>query len=289
MTTYNLALFADPVAHSLSPLMHEAGLAYHQLVGQYQLIQSDATQLAEKFMQAVQEQQLVGANFSYPNKQKALTLADWVDPLAQWIGAANTLVYQNQRWEAYNTDGKGFLLSLEKERQQSIRGEKLCFYGCGGTAKAIMAQAAFDHIGQLCVICPKPQYYASTQRYLDQLQAKTGVAYTLYQREEAWEPALQNSYAFIQTTSLSLQGKSPVTDDFSFPKNSLIVDVNYQVAESRFLQQAKAQNCATLNGLGMLFFQGDLAFQKWTGQTLPYELIYPQMEVALQERETYKK
>lgn len=280
-----LALFADPVAHSLSPLIHHMGLAENKLEGRYLKVEADTASLKEAFHAMVMEygDQFRGANFSFPNKVAALELVDRYDESVKWIGAMNTIVREQDEWVGYNTDGIGFIRSLEKEGQ-NVEGQTWLVIGTGGAARSLIIQGALSGVKGMHIFATKQEYVTSMRQTLAPIEEQTGCHFTLDVIEHhAMTQAITDCDVAINATSMGLKdNKSPVSDDFCFPnKVKLVVDINYQPLVPRFLQQAKAQNKRVMNGLAMLIHQGIAAFELWTGHTISDEAVTRLFDDAL--------
>lgn len=270
-----MALFADPVAHSFSPIMHTYGFQTWDIDAEYLLVQSTPETLQKDFqkLEAQYGEQFIGANFSFPNKKAMVTLADIKDSTVQRVGAGNTIVKEKGLWKAYNTDGKGFFLAL-KEKEYELKGKTLTLLGSGSAAISIIEQAPFFGITDIHVYYTKKAYYQNTKEKLDFLQKETPFSYQLlpYTSQDFRK---EKTDFFVNTTADSLLQRK--RDSLQYP-DALILDLNYVPKCSTFLKEAKAQGKETMNGLGMLVFQGALAFEKWCHYPLPTKEIWPMLE-----------
>jgi len=137
--TIRLAIFGDPVSHSISPLMHNyalRGLGIDGCYGRYRL--TDGDELRDKFI----ELGLRGANITVPHKQAAYRACDELDPFAQKVGVVNTIVTRDGKLHGYNTDAPGFLRVVE-----TYNAHKILFVGAGGTARStaiVLRDAGYD-------------------------------------------------------------------------------------------------------------------------------------------------
>lgn len=277
-----MALFADPVAHSFSPRMHTYGFQTWNIDAEYLLVQSTPETLQKDFqkLEAQYGEQFIGANFSFPNKKAMLTLSDIKDSTVQRVGAGNTIVKDKGLWKAYNTDGKGFFLAL-KEKGYELKGKTLTLLGSGSAAISIIEQAPFFGITDIHVYYTKKAYYQNTKEKLDFLQKETPFSYQLlpYTLQDFRK---EKTNFFVNTTADSLLQRQ--RDSLQYP-DALILDLNYIPKCSTFLKEAKAQGKETMNGLGMLVFQGALAFEKWCHYPLPTKEIWPMLEERSIEKE----
>mgnify|MGYP000907150639 FL=1 len=265
------AVIAKPIKHSISPFIHNMA---------YDLTDTNAVYLAfeverEGLGQAVENirlHQMLGANISMPYKQEVITYLDELDESALLIGAVNTIVNQNGRLIGYNTDGFGFFRSLSNFH---IKGKNLTILGAGGAASAIIGQAMLDGVGKVCGFDLRDRL-AGHQERMGQMSRRLGHPIQLLAVEDlaALTDAVNQSDLFINATGLGMDGKSlPIPSDFVFPKGLLVADMTYCPAETPFLRLAREQGLQTVNGLGMLLYQAEKAFELMTGKKMPSEKI----------------
>ena len=265
------AVIAKPIKHSISPFIHNMA---------YDLTDTNAVYLAfeverEGLGQAVENirlHQMLGANISMPYKQEVITYLDELDESALLIGAVNTIVNQNGRLIGYNTDGFGFFRSLSNFH---IKGKNLTILGAGGAASAIIGQAMLDGVEKVCVFDLRDRL-AGHQERMGQMSRRLGHPIQLLAVEDlvALTDAVNQSDLFINATGLGMDGKSlPIPSDFVFPKGLLVADMTYCPAETPFLRLAREQGLQTVNGLGMLLYQAEKAFELMTGKKMPSEEI----------------
>lgn len=275
------ALFATPIRHSVSPMMHNTA---------FQELGIDAVYLAfevgnEGLPQAIESMrnlEMIGANLSMPNKQLAMDYVDEISEAAQLIGAINTITNENGKLTGHNTDGIGFMRSLA-DAGVAVVGEKMTIIGAGGAATAIIVQAALDGVKELAVYNRKDNYYEAIQQTLAAIAERTGCVIQLHdlQDEVSLKEDVAASVLLVNATGI---GMKPIDDltpiqDFSIIRPDLAVyDVIYNPRETKFLRLARERGAKTHNGLGMLLYQGATAFEKWTGQEMPIEIIKPIVE-----------
>ena len=207
-----------------------------------------------------------------PYKQEVITYLDELDESALLIGAVNTVVNQNGRLIGYNTDGLGFFRSLSNFH---IKGKNLTILGAGGAASAIIGQAVLDGVEKVCVFDLRDRL-AGHQERMGQMSRRLGHPIQLLAVEDlaALSDAVNQSDLFINATGLGMDGKSlPIPSDFAFPKGLLVADMTYCPAETPFLRLAREQGLQTVNGLGMLLYQAEKAFELMTGKKMPSEEI----------------
>ena len=249
-------LLGSPVSHSLSPLMHNEafrilGLDYVYLCFD---VKEDRLEEAVKGLRACG---IRGFNLTMPDKNRMAELADELSPAAEIIGAVNTVVNDQGRLIGHNTDGVGFLRSVQ-DAGLSIAGQNLTILGAGGAATAICAQAALDGAAAIRIFArPQSRFH---QRTL----------------ELALKKALETSLLLINATSVGMapDTEHSLIEDMSLlPPSLTVADIIYNPRETRLLRLARESGHKTFNGMYMLLYQGAEAFRLWTGMEMPVEEI----------------
>lgn len=283
MTTINGAtrvcgLFGDPVAHSFSPAMHNAAFKELGLNYLYIPFQVKAQRLGEA-VSALRALNLAGVNVTVPHKQAVGNYLDWVSPEAGLMGAVNTIVHKEGRLLGFNTDGPGFIRSLSAEAGFMAAGRVVLILGAGGAARAVAVAAALNGAAEIIVA---NRSLARAAELSALIGGKTGCAasvlnwYEQGQKNEGWEEVLARANLVVQTTTV---GMHPNHMDFPpFPchllsSRHLVVDLVYNPPVTEFLKRCSAAGSVVYSGLGMLLYQGALAFEMWTGLPAPVELM----------------
>lgn len=271
------ALLGSPVAHSISPHMHNE--AFRQLGLDYVYLCFDVTEdtLAEA-VAGLKTCGIRGFNCTMPNKNKIVELLDELSPAAKLLGAVNTVVNDNGRLIGYNTDGTGYMQSVI-DAGHNVIGKTMTVMGAGGAATAICAQAALDGVKKLHVFARKTsRFWDRMQKLVDNINASTACETILHENDDtdALRAAIAESALFLNATSV---GMAPNVDDTILPdltmlhKDLIVSDVIYNPRETRLLREAREAGCATFNGMYMLLYQGAEAFRLWTGQDMPVDII----------------
>lgn len=269
-------LLGSPVAHSISPMMHNEG--FRQLDLDYVYLCFDVgTDKLKTVVEGMKAMGVRGFNCTMPDKNRMCELADELSPAARMIGAVNTVLNEDGKLKGYNTDGIGYMQAV-KDAGHNIIGKNMTLLGAGGAATAVCVQAALDGVAQINVFSIRDQFFERAQKMVDTINKETNCKASLYDFED--ETVLKKSIAdsHILTNGTSV-GMAPNTDnciikDKSFFHEGLIVsDVIYNPRETRLLKIAKEAGCETFNGLYMLLYQGAEAFKIWTGKEMPVEII----------------
>lgn len=271
-----IGLLAYPIRHSSSPTMHneafaKLGLDYAYLAFE---VGQDALEDAVKGIRALQ---MVGANVSMPNKSAVCQYLDRLSPEAELCGAVNTIVNDNGVLTGHITDGIGYMRSLQ-DSQIDVVGKKMTVVGLGGAATAIEVQAALDGVSELSIFNIKDKFWDSAQGTLDKIRERTSCKVNLYDLADLdkLKEEMADSYLFANATGMGmkpLEGKTYIPDKSFFRPDLIVTDVVYSPQETVMLKMAKEAGCKTMNGMGMILFQGAAAFELWTGKEMPVEYI----------------
>lgn len=256
-----LGLFGWPVEHSLSPRMHNMAFEEMGLNYCYLAIPVEPEALGDA-VRGVRAMGIRGVNVTVPHKEKVMAFLDALDEEARFIGAVNTIVNTNGKLKGYNTDGRGFIKSLEEENIE-IDGKNILIIGAGGASRAIsyyLCQKAkrlsiFDiDAGKLRALVQDLQKINKNVSALNEIKTLEGVD------------------ILINATPLGLKEKDPFPVEISLLKPGMVAgDLIYR--ETPFQRKAREKGLRTFNGLGMLLWQGVLASELWTGVRPPHETM----------------
>lgn len=247
------AVIGDPIAHSLSPFMHEIWFQENDIDASFLPIHVEPS----KLKQACEALQLLGAsgfNVTLPHKQAIIPLLDGIDDTAAKMNAVNTVVRNGKSFKGSNTDGDGFVQSLLTADPKLD--SRILLVGAGGAARGIsfaLKRAGFEDV----------TITNRTYRRAEELAEETGSKKVT--KAEA-EQNLDGFDIIIQTTSVGL------AEDEALPislekvrEGALAADIVYNPIDTPFLKKAEEKGCKTLNGVGMFVYQGAIGFEKWTG------------------------
>lgn len=276
------AVIAHPIRHSISPFIHNLA---------YELTATNAAYLAwdiaeedlESTIYQIRKLDMIGANISMPYKQKVFPYLDEVDEMALKIGSVNTIVHRDGQLKGYNTDGIGFFRSLPNDF--SIQGKNLVLLGAGGAALAIIAQAIKLGVKQITVFVRKERltYYQAT---VEGLEKAFGFSIRLaaIEHDQDLQASFDQADLILNATGVGMDGHSlPIGSHLRFPPHTLIADMAYYPAATPFLKLGREQGSRTLNGLGMLFYQAQAAFEYMTEKPFPTEAVWKAMTNEYQQ------
>lgn len=265
--TRQLAIIGDPVEHSHSPQMHNFISEKYKNNYVYTALRVKPVDL-ENAINGIRAMGIAGVNVTAPHKFNVMQYLDEISELAQKFGSVNTVVNKAGKLIGYNTDALGFYKSLLYEGIE-VKGRDILIIGAGGATQPIAVLFALEGARNISV---KNRTQANAERLADYVKKTTGF-------EIETNPNLERYDLVINTTSVGmypdLQGCP--TDNFSFvDENTAAADMIYNPEETVFLKKAKERGAKTVNGLGMLIFQGIIAYELFTGTKLAediYELI----------------
>lgn len=248
-----------PVAHSMSPLMHNREFQALQLDHYYTAFSIHPDDL-EKAIESVRLLQINGLNVTIPHKVKVMEYLDEIDEEARLIGAVNTIINRDGLLIGTNTDGEGYLRSL-LPIVDTLHSKNVILIGAGGAARAIATTLARHGVQTLDVANRTVAKAEALVKHINRFAG--GKALSLSDAEER----LSYYDIIINTTSVGMSPnveESPIRLDH-LKTGAVVSDLIYNPLKTKLLKQAEAKGAIIHNGVGMFVHQGALAFQKWTG------------------------
>ena len=269
-----IGLMAYPIRHSSSPAMQNEAFAKLGYDYAYLAFEVGADEI-EDAVKAIRTLKMRGSNVSMPNKTLVGKYLDELSPAAELCGAVNTIVNDNGHLTGHITDGIGFMSAL-KDNDIDVIGKKMTIAGAGGAATAIEIQAALDGVKEISIFNIHDKFWANAEETVKKINERTNCKATLYDLDdkEKLREEMADSYIFVNGTGVGmkpLEGMSVVPDKSFFRPELIVVDVPYSPLETTMRKMAKEVGCKTMNGLGMMLFQGDAAFHLWTGKHMPID------------------
>ncbi|MCI0694493.1 shikimate dehydrogenase [candidate division KSB1 bacterium] len=276
-----LAVIGDPIAHSLSPVLQNFLIRHFDLPFAYEALHIRPAELPN-MMQRLRLGEFGGINVTLPHKQAVLSYLDGIDSTAKKIGAVNTIAAETTGIIGYNTDVLGLLRSFEAAGL-AIAGKRLLVLGAGGAARAAILALLITRARQI-VLCNRSPERAETAMMSfanyagrDQLQTIAWPDRIVWMEKNMPD-------IIINTTSLGMHphiDASPLPHHV-FSQQMTVIDLVYNPLQTVFLQTARAAGAKTINGLGMLIYQGVAALELWSQQKLDIRSIYSNVEKELQ-------
>ena len=258
-------ILGNPVGHSLSPKLHSY-LAKETGIDTAYLAFCIEREDIKSVLDGAKCMGVQGFNVTSPFKTDVLPFLDEIDTAAQTIGSVNTVVNKNGKWIGYNTDGAGFIKNLERHGVLA-RNKHVLLIGSGGTARTLTYQFAQNGAGSVTVSSRKVETAAQLAPlvsdfpqtiFLDRLNANQHYDIVVNCTPFGMEP-----YA----------DKNPMPEGLCMQPDMVFCDLIYNPAKTLFLQQAEEKGALAINGLGMLLFQGVLAFERFFDVTVPDDVV----------------
>lgn len=266
-------LLGSPVAHSVSPAMHNEA---------FRLLDLDYVYLAfnvgtDSLKDAVKGLKTLGArgfNLTMPDKIAILDLVDELTPAARLAGACNTVINDNGHLIGHTTDGIGYMRSVA-DAGHDIIGKKMTLLGAGGAATAICTQAALDGVKEIDIFRRnRPEAFAQTVAFADRTAKDTGCKIHVYDFADETQMKKSLAESAILTNATNV-GMAPDTDAIPIPNvqflhpDLIVSDIIYNPRQTQLMKIAASMGCPVFNGMYMLLYQGAAAFECWTGLEMP--------------------
>ncbi len=265
-------VIGDPIEHTMSPVMHNAAFSELGLDYVYVAFRVKSDELAGA-IEGMRALNIRGLNVTIPHKVNIIPLLDSLDPLAEKIGAVNTVASEDGALKGYNTDASGFLQAL-LDKGVTPEGKNVVILGAGGASRAISFILAEKKAN--LVILNRLEEMDWAEELASKISSVFGKEIkALELKDSNLRTALDKAELLINATSV---GMSPNTDITPVPVSLLrsdlvIFDIVYNPISTKLATEASLAGCETVMGLDMLVWQGALAFEMWTGRKAPVDLM----------------
>lgn len=266
--------FGCPIEENPTGVMEEAAFAAKGLDYRYLTIRVEKGALKDA-MAGVRAMNIRGINLTIPHKVEVLSYLDALSPAAELIGAVNTVVNDGGRLWGENTDGKGFLQSLQLAGV-SVTGRTVTLLGAGGAGRAIAVECALAGAKRVLILNGSPQRGEELAALLREKTA-ADAAYLPWQGTASLP---EGTDILVNATPIGLYPKvneKPDIDYNGITPEMIVTDVVFNDPNTLFLQEAARRGAQTIDGLGMLACQGALNFTLWTGEEAPLEVMREQL------------
>ncbi len=266
-----VGVFGHPVAENPTVVMQEAAFQALNLNWRYLTIEVYPEDL-EAAMQGLRAFNMKGINLTIPHKVEVLKYLDEVKPEAALMGAVNTVVRIGDSLIGENTDGKGFMRALRQDAKVDPKNKNVVLLGAGGAARAITVELALAGAKQITIVNRSVERGKVLSELLNE---KTPVNAGFVQWQAAYSiPA--DTDILVNATSIGLFPKVHEKPDINYDSirpNMVVCDV-IPAPLTEFLKTAQNRGAKTVDGLGMLVYQGAIGFKLWTGLDAPVETMY---------------
>lgn len=272
---HSLYLLGHPVAHSLSPRIHNEAAKVLGLDHHYDIIDVLPDALPDT-IDRLKKEDCSGFNLTMPLKQTVLPLLDSMSEQAALASSVNTVKLENGKLYGHTTDGDGFFDSLAAKGHDP-KGMNILLLGAGGAASSIIVAGAFRELSCINVYRRDNAGFSKTLEFCGNISKKTGARISVKDIADTaeLEKDTQSADLIVNATNV---GMAPDTDDTILDKRyfhpgKIVYDIIYNPLQTRFLQEAGECGAITFNGTHMLLYQAAGAFKLWTGYDMPVEQI----------------
>ena len=271
INTKMITLIGTPLGQSFAARMQNAGYEAAGLNMLYFYTEADCEHLGEIIDGVRHMPSFAGCAVTKPNKVKVLKYLDGLDPLCEKMGACNTVVKTPEgKLIGYNTDGMGFLRSMQEEAGFRFEGAKIFCFGAGGAGRALCCISAYSGAAKIYVTDLDVE---SGRELVDEINQNFAAVAEFVAAGDYSKIA--ECGLVVNATGLgmgSTAGRSPLPVEHISPKQ-FYYDTCYNPARTQFLMDAEARGCKVMNGLGMSLYQGCVQIELWTGQPAPVEAM----------------
>lgn len=282
INTKFVTLIGTPLTQSFAARMQNAGYAAGNIDLCYFYTETDDRHLGEIINGIKYMPSFAGCAITKPNKVKVLQYLDELDPLCEKMGACNTIVHTTDgKLKGYNTDGVGFITSLQEEAGINPSGKTFFCFGAGGAGRAICSTLAYYGAKKIYITSRTSE---SRDSVVKDINANFNpIAVSAEQGDFSHIPECDvviNASGIGMGKSL---GQSPIPTEYIAPEK-LYFDACYNPNKTQFLIDAEKKGCAILNGLGMSLYQGVAQIKLWTGKDAPVEAMRQELLTILEEK-----
>lgn len=265
-------LLGNPVEHSLSPVLHNAAFRAQANNSIYLASQVEKSDL-KAALEGMKALSVAGANITYPFKEEAVQYLDSISGEAEMVNAVNTIINRDGKLHGEITDGKGLLASLKELFSSFIQNSRVVVIGAGGACRSAAYTLANNGAEMITVFNRSlPKAKALSDLLLSSTAAGNSAYYPL-EVEPLMEALKDNDliiYGLPFDSDLFLQA---VKDSSPVGENILLYDLRYNPAQTGVMELFRAKGGRSCNGLGMLLWQAVYAYELFTGNAAPVEVM----------------
>ena len=273
-STSVVGLIGDPVEHSFSPPMHNA--AFKELNMDYVYVPFNVKDAnLESAIKGADSLNIKGFNVTIPHKINVMKYLEELDPIAELIGAVNTIDFRNLK--GYNTDGIGCIRAIEEVT--GIKDKNVVLAGAGGAARAIAFYLAKGNVSSLNILNRNENKAKNLSKDVEDSKLLNDVNYGSINDIDKY---LKDADILIDTTPIGMDpnvNDKPIATADMFHEDLVVNDIVYNPNETVLLKEAIKANAKVVYGIKMLLYQGVESFKIWTGREPPVDV----MEKALKE------
>jgi len=269
------AILGDPIEHSLSPIIYNNAFRIKGLDKVFIALKTNKKNL-KLALDTVRSFNIKGLSITMPLKEEIMNYLNNLSTEAKIIGAVNCVVNKNGVLNGYNTDGKGFSLSLKGKTRDNMN--NVFVFGAGGVAKAIIVQLMLENIKNIYI----------TNRHIDRAKLLVKNIKNLGSSNfkiirwdpEEWGKVINSCNLIVNATSLGMKNIGDLSTMIPWTKikeHTVIYDTVYEPLETKLLKRAVNLEFKVINGTNLLLYQASIAFNLWTDEELPLNLVQREM------------
>jgi shikimate dehydrogenase len=271
-------VFGDPIRHSKSPIMLNHAFQETGINAAYAAFHVSPDELRAA-VHGIRALGFRGVNVTIPHKVEVMAYLDEIVEGARIVGAVNTIVNDGGKLVGYNTDGIGYVRSLQEETGISLQGKRILLLGAGGAARGVAYALAKEGADLIYIANRTHGRAVELAAIISKFTDSVGISL------DEIDSVMTEVDFIVNTTSA---GMYPKVDVLPMPMDSigsrhLVSDLIYNPRITRFLKMAEARGARIHGGLGMFIYQGAFAFEYWTGTPAPVAAMRQIVEQALQE------
>ncbi len=270
-----MGLFGSPVAHSASPEMYNFCFQHEGLDYAYLAFDVKAEDMSQT-IESIRLLRMKGGNFTMPCKNIAAKLMDRLSPAAQLVGACNAFVNEEGVLTGYITDGIGFVKNL-REHGVEVKGKKILVLGAGGAATAIQVQLALEGAEEISIFNRQDEFYdraLETRKKLKEKVPECKVTVDPLEDKEKLRKTVLEADILVNATTVGMKPElheETLINKEWLRKKLVVADIVYNPEITRMLKEARETGCQTIEGKGMMLWQGAENYRLFTGKEMPVE------------------
>ncbi len=268
-----LGVLGNPIEHTFSPQLHNTISKYLKVDAVYIPFKVERQDLQDA-VKGLKALNVAGFNVTIPYKKEIMKYIDENSREALIMGAVNTVKNIDGRFYGYNTDGEGFARAFKEETGTDFKGKDVVILGAGGAARAIATKVAIEGAKNIHIINRTPERAQEIAELINNNIRRIVDAYD--SKDDAAVEVFRKSDVIVNTVPLGMYPDTdavPVDERYDFSGHQVVYDTIYNPPKTRFLSLAEKKGCKTVNGLGMLFYQGIFAYEIWTGIKLGHDFV----------------
>lgn len=264
-STKQLGIIGNPVEHSFSPMMHNF---ISEIMGNNYVYSAWKVEDVENAVKGIRALGIRGVNVTAPHKQIIMKYLDEIDEDAVTLGSVNTIVNQNGVLKGYNTDAEGFYLAMAK-RNIKISGAHILVLGAGGVTRPALLRIIRENPKSVTVMNRTKEKAVLLK---EQILKQSGFEIFNDIRREKYDIVINTTSAGMEKECMPTDSISGIDNIDFIDENTWSIDMIYNPSRTLFLKESQKRGANVMNGLGMLIYQGIIAYELFTQTKLPCDV-----------------